>query len=148
ETILTFDAIPGKTYHGVVSEIATVSKSAQGVVEFTVTIALTDHDEDVKPEMTAAVNIVVEQFEDILLVPNRAVRMLNGKRVVYIQGADGDLVPAVIELGASSDIYSQVTGGELREGNLIIINPPADLSSFQPGSGQASEARELFMGGN
>ncbi len=45
---------------------------------------MTDADEQVKPGMTAAVNIVVSQLEDVLLVPNRAVRFKDGKQVVYI----------------------------------------------------------------
>ena len=80
--------------------------------------------------MTAAVNIVVDQLQDVLLVPNRAVRVLEGKRVVYVL-KDGSLQPVEITLGASSDTVSEVLEGELKEGDLIVLNPP--LSSINNG---------------
>ena len=65
-------------------------------------------------------------------MPNRAVRQVNGKRVVYILK---DKLPVSVEirLGATSDSNSEVVGGDLKEGDLIILNPPS--SSFGPGGG-------------
>ena len=123
---LSFDAILDKQYKGVVSQVAPVGDVVQGVVEFTVTVELTDADGFVKPGMTAAVNIVVDQITDALLVPNRAVRVVDGQRVVYIL-RDNQLLAVNVTLGASSDNQSQVTGGELQVGNLIVLNPPQDL---------------------
>jgi HlyD family secretion protein len=132
EAVFTLDAASGKEYHGMVSEIATAGTYNQGVVEFNVTITITDSaDKDIKPGMTAVVNITVSQLENILLVPNEAVRMLNGERVVYIQDADGGLQAVPVTLGVSSDSYSQVIDGGLRAGDMIAINPPEDLNSTQ-----------------
>ena len=123
---LSFDAILDKQYKGVVSQVAPVGDVVQGVVEFSVTVELTDADGFVKPGMTAAVNIVVDQITDALLVPNRAVRVVDGKRVVYIL-SNNQLLAVNVTLGASSDNQSQVTGGELQVGNQIVLNPPQDL---------------------
>jgi len=128
---LTFDAISNKEYHGKVTEVAPVGTSTQGVVDFTVTVELTDADEAVKPGMTAAVNMVVSQLSDVLLVPNRAVRVLNGKRVVYIL-KDGNLETVDITLGASSDTNSEVVAGDLKVGDQIVLNPPV---TFGPNNG-------------
>ncbi len=76
---LTFDAILGKTYNGKVVEVAQVGTADQGVVSFKVTVELTDADEQVKPGMTAAVNIIVKEIKDAILVPNRAVRLVDGE---------------------------------------------------------------------
>jgi HlyD family secretion protein len=165
---LTFDAIPNKEYAGKVSEVGrvgTTSASSQGTVNFTVTIELTNPDEAVKPGMTAAVNIVTSNIPDVLLVPNRAIRTVDGKRVVYLlpsaAPAAGTGTPAAgvstngtggvrarlgagaapqglkmveIKIGASSDTYSQLTSGDLKEGDQVVLNPPAQ-SSFGPGGG-------------
>jgi HlyD family secretion protein len=82
--VLTFDAILGKEYHGEVRDVTQAGTSDQGVVNFTVTVELTDADSSVKPGMTAAVNIVVEEMQEVLLVQNRAVRLVDGERVVYV----------------------------------------------------------------
>lgn len=129
---LTFDAIPGQTYHGEIVEVSQVGSVEEGVVSFTVTVELTDADLAVKPGMTAAVNIVVEELQDMLLVPNRAVRLSDGKRVVYVLEA-GQPVKKEIRLGSSSDTMSVVIDGDLSEGEQIILNPPAEFGPGGPG---------------
>ena len=128
---LTFDAILNNEYNGIVTEVAQVGLVTQGVVEFMVTVELTDADEYVKPGMTAAINIVVEQMDNVLLVPNRAVRVVDGQRVVYIL-QNGELVSVRITLGASSDTESEVVDGNLKSGDLIVLNPP---QIFEAGGG-------------
>jgi HlyD family secretion protein len=126
EIILTFDAILAKEYHGEVAEVSMIGVEEQGVVSFIVTVELTDPDEDVKPSMTSAVSIVVSELEDVLLVPNRAVRVIDGDRVVYVLLPDGNLETVEITLGASSETYSQVLVGDLRVGDQIVLNPPRE----------------------
>ncbi len=121
---LTFDAILGKQYAGKIVEVGQSGDTVQGVVSFTVTVELTDADELVKPGMTAAVTVVVEEVNDVVLIPNRAVRLVDGDRVVYKLVA-GQPVEVKIKLGSSSDTSSVLVGGDLKEGDLIILNPPS-----------------------
>jgi HlyD family secretion protein len=131
EVSLVFDAILNEEYHGKVSEVALVGTTTQGVVDFTVTVELTDADQAVKPGMTAAVNVVVSQLQDVLLVPNRAVRVQENQRVVYVM-RDGVPEPVEVQLGASSDTFSQVVGGELNEGDPVVLNPPTVFEQNGP----------------
>ena len=128
---LSFDAILGREYHGEVIEVTQAGTADQGVVNFTVTVELTDADSMVKPGMTAAVNIVVEEMQDVLLVQNRAVRLVDNQRVVYVL-ENGQPVKKDITLGSSSDTLSVIAGGDINEGDVIILNPPAE---FGPGPG-------------
>jgi HlyD family secretion protein len=128
---LSFDAILDKEYHGTVREVARVGNVLQGVVQFNVTVELTDADEDVRPGMTAAVNIVVEQLDNVLLVPNRAVRLVDGQRVVYIL-KDQQLKAVEITLGATSDTESEIIAGDLRAGDIIVLNPPQNYETSGP----------------
>lgn len=128
---LSFDAILGKTYNGKVITVSQAGIVSNGIVNFTVTVELSDADEMVKPGMTAAVNIVVKEIKDAVLVPNRAVRLVNNNYVVYIL-QDGAPKQVSIRLGSSSDTMSVVVGGDLKVGDMVILNPPAQ---FQPGGG-------------
>ncbi len=121
---LTFDAILGKEYHGEIVEVGQAGDNVQGIVNFTVTIELTDSDEQVKPGMTAAVNIVVQEVKDVILVPNRAVRLVDAERVVYVL-VNGIPTEVKVQLGASSDTMSVLVDGDLKEGDEIILNPPS-----------------------
>ena len=128
---LTFDAILDKEYHGTVIEVAQVGSVVQGIVQFNVSVELIDADEDVRPGMTAAVNIIVEQLDNVLLVPNRAVRLVDGQRVVYVlQNEQLEMVE--ITLGASSDTVSEVVDGGLKIGDLIVLNPPQNYEAGGP----------------
>jgi len=131
---LTLDAIPNKTYHGQVVEVSQAGDSSSGAVNFTVTVQVTDADAAVKPGMTVAVTITTKDVKDQLLVPNRAVRTLNGSRVVYIL-QNGQARPIKVSLGVSSDTESAVTAGELKEGDLIILNPPTVFEGGPFGGG-------------
>ncbi len=133
---VSFDAVQGKTYQGVVVEVGRVGAVIQGAVNFTVTVALTDIDAAVKPGMTAAVTIFVKEIKDVLLVPNRAVRVVDGQRVVFIM-KDNVPTQVKIRLGSTSDSDSEVVGGDLKVGDLIVLNPPAVFSGGggPPGSG-------------
>jgi HlyD family secretion protein len=133
---LTFDAILDRTYTGHVTEVGLVGASVQGVVNFRVTVELDDADASVRPGLTAAVNLVVQEIEDVLLVPNRAVRVRDGDRVVYVL-REGLPQAVPIRLGVSSETDSQVLEGDLQEGDLIVLNPPVEMPEFgspPPGS--------------
>lgn len=123
---LSFDAILDKDYHGEVVEVAKAGTNVNGVVNFKVTIELTDADADVKPGMTAAVNITVEQINDVILIPNRAVRLLDGQRYIYLM-VNGIPQKTEVSLGASSDTMSVLIGGDVSEGASIILNPPVEI---------------------
>lgn len=123
---ITFDAIQSKQYQGEVISVARVGSTGQGVVNFKVTVALINPDELVYPGMTAALSIIINQLDDVLLVPNRAVRTVDNQRVVYI--LQNNLPVAVpIEIGVSSDTFSELIGGDIKEGDLIVLNPPSTM---------------------
>ena len=130
---LTFDAIPNKDYKAKVTEVGEVGTTVSGVVNFNVTVEIVEPDEEVKPGMTAAVTIIVKQLDNILVIQNRSVRLKDSKRVVYILKEN---VPTAVNvtIGASSDTTSELVSGEVKEGDLIILNPPA-TTTFGPGGG-------------
>ena len=133
---MSFDAVLGQEYVGKVIEVGRVGNNVQGIVNFTITVELVDSDEMVRPGMTAAVNIVVREIEDVILVPNRAVRLVDGERVIYLL-KDGVAEMIEIRLGASADTMSVVASDNIAEGDLVILNPP---SSFSMAGGPPSGA--------
>lgn len=126
DATLTFDAILGRAepYHGKVVKVSQAGDTVQGVVSFTVTVELTDADELVKPGMTAAVNIVINEQKDVVLIPNRAVRLVNTERVVYMLVNDQPKL-IKLQLGSSDGTNSVLLSGDIKEGDPIILNPPS-----------------------
>lgn len=135
--MMTFDAISNKDYSGKVVEVARVGIASQGVVNFTVTVEINNPDNAVRPGMTAAVNIITNLVENVLVVPNRAVRLRDNNHVVYVE-RNGAMTMVQIDLGLTSDTMSEITGGDVKEGDVLVLNPP---TQFQPPAGGGASFR-------
>jgi HlyD family secretion protein len=96
----------------------------QGVVNFVVTVELTDADKFIKPGMTAAVNIVINEQKDVVLIPNRAVRLVNTEQSIYLL-VNNQPKLVKIQLGSTDGINSVLISGDIKEGDPIILNPPS-----------------------
>jgi HlyD family secretion protein len=135
---MQFDAIPGKTYKGKVSKVNLAGEVASNAVTFTITAELTDADVQVKPGMSASVSILVKQVENALVVPNRAIRNLNGKHTVNLLQF-GQIVPVEVQVGATTDTVSEILSG-LKEGDTLVFTPTTSTTNnsavgFGPGGG-------------
>jgi HlyD family secretion protein len=119
---LTFDAIPEKTYEGLITEISEIGEANQEVIYYTVTCEIQNPDSSIKPGMTAASMIEISKTENVLTVSNRAVQTDGKSRfVTVVQGQT--LVKVPIELGLLGDIRSEVKSGDLKEGDIVVTNP-------------------------
>ncbi|MGH2582293.1 MAG: efflux RND transporter periplasmic adaptor subunit [Anaerolineales bacterium] len=145
QALITFDSVPDKEYSGEVMAVALAGTVTEGAVNFRVTVELLDADELVRPGMTAAVNIIVTELEDVLLVPNRAVRILDGQRVVYAM-RNGGVEPVSVTLGASSETHSELLGDAIQAGDVIVINPPTTV--FDPSNPPGGGGGQFLFGGN
>jgi HlyD family secretion protein len=126
---LSFDALSGKQYSGKVSAVAMISDETSSAVNFTVTVELTDPDKNVRPGMTSEVEIVTAQRDQALLIPNQAVRVVDGKQVIYLVQADQSTKEVEVGLGVSSDTYSELLSGDVKAGDLIALNPTSTAST-------------------
>ncbi len=120
---LTFDAITNKTYDAVVTQVGVVGTASSGVVNYTVTVQVSNPDAEVKPGMTAAANVVSSSVSNVLVVPNTALKTINNQHIVYTE-QNGQAVPVRVQLGATSDTNSEIISSTLKAGDPIILNPP------------------------
>jgi multidrug efflux pump subunit AcrA (membrane-fusion protein) len=83
--------------------------------------------------MTANVTIVVEQRDNILLVPNRAVKTSGKQKIVNVV-VDGKPTPVNVTLGMSGDTQSEVVSG-LNEGDVVVVQQTTTTTSGGGGFG-------------
>jgi HlyD family secretion protein len=119
---LVLDAIPDTTYHGQVTQLGLAASTSGGMVSYPIRVVVTDTDKNMLPGMTVAVEIEVTHLENVLLVPNRAVRNVNGALVVYVL-QNGVQKPVTVELGPTDDTVSVVTKGDIQAGDVVVLNP-------------------------
>ena len=70
----TVDAFPNRSFHGVVQQIRLNPTNQQNVVTYNVRINVDNPEQILLPGMTAYVNIAVVKRNDVVLVPNAALR--------------------------------------------------------------------------
>jgi HlyD family secretion protein len=127
---VTFDAISGKEYSGYISSISSSGEEdTNGVVQFSVWVKLDDADDQVKPGFTSVVSIITAEVQDALLVPYDAVVSRDGSyMVVLVNGSSTTMVP--VEIGATSDLYAEITSGEIEEGDQVVIYSSSSENMF------------------
>jgi len=124
---ITLDALPGKILAGKVTQIAPAGVLQQGVVNYPVTIALTTLDSAVKAGMTANLSVIVERKENVLVVPNRAIRTQGRQRIVTV-AYEGQQIQVPVQTGMSNEAQTEITGG-LKEGDEVILNTTTTANS-------------------
>ena len=129
EAEVLLDALPERPLKGQVAAIAPAARSEQGVVNYPLTIALHDGIEGIRPGMTGNVRITVGQRENVLYVPNRALRRAGGQRVVAVV-RDGQIVETPVRIGLNNDTVTEIVDG-VRAGEVVVLN----LTSSQSGLG-------------
>jgi HlyD family secretion protein len=118
---VTLDALPDAELEGRVEAIAPTAFQGGGVVAYLVTIGLEVGEAPVKEGMSATANIVTQRLDDVLVVPNRALRLdqetgeIHAEKLVL--GAPKEVR---VEIGYRDELVSQVLDG-LEEGDTVII---------------------------
>jgi len=114
---VTVDAYRNREFAGEVVRISPRGANVSNVVTFEVKIEVTARDKDLmRPEMTANVEILIDEQPDALLAPSDAVFRRGGKSWVTLQAADGVRsdreVGVGIGDGRKTEILSGLTAGE------------------------------------
>ncbi|MCL4850780.1 MAG: efflux RND transporter periplasmic adaptor subunit, partial [Bryobacteraceae bacterium] len=152
----TVDAYPNDVFHGRIAQVRLAPQMVQNVVTYTAVVEVANPDLKLKPGMTANVTAIVAQREDVLSVPNAALRFRPesaggedaqkparaGYQTVWKVTGEG-LVPVSVRTGLTDGISSEIVSGELSEGDRVA-------AASSNGAGRASAqapARSIFQAG-
>jgi len=135
---LTFDALPNVTLKGTVATISPAATVSQNVVTYPVQVEFDPGTTPVKVGMSASTDIQIQQINNAILVPSRAVQTSgNIKTVTVLQGAQQVPVTVQVETGATSNGQTEVTscvdtGAQcLRPGDVLSIPSTTTSTSAQ-----------------
>lgn len=114
------DAYPATELEGIVDRTAPQALAQGGATVFptTITFAVPD-DLDVRAGMNADVTIVTDARNDVLLIPERALRTV-GDRVYAMVVNDGSTEERELVLGYRGNGQVEVVDG-LREGEIVVL---------------------------
>lgn len=125
EAIVILDALPDKEVKGRITFISPESTTEMGVVFYKTTITLENPDEELKDGMSATAEIIIEQHNDVLLIPNRAIQGSWENPFVEVV-TDEQIEKRQISIDLSDGIYTEVLSG-LEEGEEVILPQASQL---------------------
>jgi HlyD family secretion protein len=117
---LTFDALPGRPFRGSVISVSPNGTLSQGVVTYPVSLNIDARGQVLPGGLTASANIIIDEKNDTLVVPLRAVRRQGRDQVVELVGEDGKTITTPVTTGVQNDQVVEVTNG-LQEGQQIMV---------------------------
>jgi HlyD family secretion protein len=135
------DAFPKRIFEGVVAQVRQSPQTVQNVVTYDIVITVDNRDLSLKPGLTAATRIIVDQRDDVVRLPNAALRYRpstgaraavvdRGQTLVWIV-RDGEPTPVPVVTGLEDDNFTELAGGELKPGDQVIV---ADQRASAPAS--------------
>ena len=149
--MFTVDAYPGVSFTGTIKQVRLAPINVQNVVTYNVVVGVDNKDLRLKPGMTANVSIIVAQKDQVLKVPNAALRFMppkgegsrreptattangHGGRPVksrcWHNAFENDLETVrewrphvlAVQTGISDGVTTEVLSGDLREGDLVVV---------------------------
>jgi HlyD family secretion protein len=106
------DAYPGRIFKGTVDAIYPEPEIRDNIVYYQALVKINPEQATVlRPEMTTQVQIIVAVKDDVIDIPNTALKWVDGRQVVFVQDADGKIRQVSPELGLAGVTRTEVLEG-------------------------------------
>jgi HlyD family secretion protein len=159
---LTFDALSEVSISGKVLEVDSVGTANQGVVSYGVKISFDTQDERVKPGMSVTADIITDVKQDVLVLPNSAIKSQgNSKYVEFVEASDdikqkllasisGVSLPSLpkqqsIETGISNDTSTEIVSG-LNEGDIVVTSTVSSSTNSNSSTTRSNQTQIRIPG--
>lgn len=132
----TVDAYPNRVFHGSVTQVRHSPQTVQNVVTYDVVVGAPNADLALLPGMTASVQIVTDQRNNVVRVPDQAFRYApssappapaEAKRIWVLR--DGKPVPVVVTSGLDDDSNTEILKGDVQPGDRVITGEQRGTTS-------------------
>ena len=124
----TVDAYPKRLFEGTVTQVRQSPQTVQNVITYDVVVSVNNPDLALKPGLTAATRIIIDQRSDVLRVPNQALRYVptgtvlgetKQARVWVLR--DGSPAPVQVTIGLDDDDFTEIVQGDLKVNDRVIV---------------------------
>ena len=127
KVVITVDAYQDHTFEGAVRRIYPTGQTQDNITVFLVMVEILDiRRAMLRPGMTANVDIVLEEKDDVVIAPDVAIRYTDDENMglVNIRTQGKDMEERKVSLGLSNGFETEILSG-LSEGEEVALRPPA-----------------------
>lgn len=131
---VSVDALGGEEFDAIVKRVDEFGKDNSGVVTYNVYLFLENSSLSIRPTMTVQVDVVTQNKDNVLVVPNSAIKPYQGEKAVQvISKKTNQPIYLPVETGIKGETQIEIISG-LEEGQEIIIGQSL-INSSSDGSG-------------
>lgn len=117
-----FEAYDNQLFEGTVINIASLPRIDQsGIVTYDVRVTIENAGEQIRSGMTCDVDFILRQEKNVLIIPNRAVRLEDNSQVVTVKNPDGTTEIREVQTGLTDGRQVAVTMG-LSQGEVVLVD--------------------------
>lgn len=142
EAVFTVDSYPDVEFKGKVTQVRIAATTVQNVVTYTVVITADNPEGKLFPGMTANVAIEIMSKENVLYVPNSALRFKPPETITAKNGKNKEeqninegtsepehkvwvkegktIKPVPVEIGITDGYFTEIVSGQLTEGQEVV----------------------------
>jgi HlyD family secretion protein len=137
KSTFTVDAYPRRTFEGTVTEVRQSPQTVQNVVTYDIVVSAANSDLALMPGMTTANRIITDQRNDVIRVPNLALRYSpsvfgdvnsSGQAQIWVLRNERP-IPVPVAVGLEDDNFTEIISGDVKAGDLVIIAEQRATSS-------------------
>ena len=131
--IITVDAFSGQSFEGIVDRISPVGENVSNVVTFETRIEVTSENKNLlMPEMTADVEIVVAEKQDVLTIPSSALQREGPNYFVMVADGGGEGERREVVIGINDGNKVEIVSG-LSEADVVLVSQADEGSVWSRG---------------
>jgi HlyD family secretion protein len=136
----TVDAYSGRAFEGRVTQVRQSPQTVQNIVTYDVVVSVDNSDLALKPGLTAATRIIVDERSAVLRVPNQTLRYVptgtvlrETKQLRVWVLRDGTPTPVQVTGGLADDEFTEIVQGDLKVDDKVIIAEQQNAATGRSG---------------
>jgi len=126
------DAYPGRGFEAQIVSVRFSPRTVNNVVTYETVLSVSNPDLLLRPGMTATADILIDEKQDVLLVPNRALRFLPPETGAQLEQnepqsrvwvlREGEATALAVTTGLTNGDLTEITGGDIAHGTGVIVD--------------------------
>ncbi len=132
---VTLDALPNETFMGKVTAVSPKATIQQNIAVFYATVTVENADLTLRPGMTSEVEIIAQEFQNVVVLPKRAIQTVRNRTYVNVQKRDGteELTRVVVAAEDGTNVVIE-SGLDARQ-KVVLTTKDRTTTTTQPGTG-------------
>ncbi len=126
---VTLDALPDETFRGKVTAVSPKAVVQQNIAVFYATVTVENPELKLRPGMTSEVEIIAQEFQNVVVIPKRAVQTVRNRTYVNLQKRDGTEELTRVTIAAEDGTNVVIDSGLAARDRVILTTKERTTST-------------------